>query len=162
MSPRRTSLPRTSSPRAAWSCSTIGSRTGSGSRGAGASSGVAWASAPAPASAGVASAAGAPSGAVAGAASGTSSPVAPAGFVSRSSVGRASSGVDDSSGAGFSGAPASLTTASFDRSAPDDERHHALAVPPVRHVLLLDHLLEQDDALEERLGAGRAAGHVDV
>ena len=38
----------------------------------------------------------------------------------------------------------------------------SLATPARAHVLVLDALLEQDDALEQRLGAGRAARHVDV
>src|SRR5205085_7937780 len=34
--------------------------------------------------------------------------------------------------------------------------------PALAHVLVLDLLLEQDDGLEQRLGPGRAARHVDV
>src|SRR5207248_4156219 len=34
--------------------------------------------------------------------------------------------------------------------------------PTLGHVLCLDALLEEDDALEQRLGAGRAPGDVDV
>src|SRR5687768_14146769 len=37
-----------------------------------------------------------------------------------------------------------------------------LALPPVRHVLVVDPFLQQHDALEQRLGPRRAAGHVDV
>src|ERR671923_932120 len=41
----------------------------------------------------------------------------------------------------------------------DDNR---LTPPALGHVLVLDALLQEDDALEQRLGPGRAPGHVDV
>src|SRR5215212_9465181 len=44
-------------------------------------------------------------------------------------------------------------------SSPDDKR---LTSPALAHVLVLDALLEQHDALEQGLGPGRAARHVDV
>src|SRR5688572_3256592 len=44
-------------------------------------------------------------------------------------------------------------------SASDDNR---LTPPALGHVLVLDALLQQDDALEQRLGPRRATGHVDV
>src|SRR5688500_6306402 len=44
-------------------------------------------------------------------------------------------------------------------SASDDNR---LTLPALGHVLVLDALLQEDDALEQRLGPRRAAGHVHV
>src|ERR1700712_5579676 len=52
------------------------------------------------------------------------------------------------------------TTAGHDRFA--GHRLGALAAPARAHVLVLDPLLEQDDALEQGFGTGRAARHVDV
>src|SRR3954452_248186 len=39
---------------------------------------------------------------------------------------------------------------------------NGFTLPALSHVLVLDALLQQHDALEQRLGPGRAAGHVDV
>src|SRR3954454_10597867 len=44
-------------------------------------------------------------------------------------------------------------------SSPDD---NGITLPPGGHVLVLDALLQQHDALEQRLGPRRAARHVDV
>src|SRR3954447_16217863 len=56
------------------------------------------------------------------------------------------------------------STGTVDVSAPaltsaDDNR---LPSPALRHVLVLDALLQEDDALQQRLGPRRAARHVDV
>src|SRR4029079_12496176 len=63
--------------------------------------------------------------------------------------------------------PVSLngTTTDHDRLASGDVLDHrlgAFAAPPRAHVLVLDPLLQQHDALEQRLGTGRTPGHVDV
>src|SRR2546430_12176141 len=68
----------------------------------------------------------------------------------------ASGGVSPSGGSWFSvGSKASVTN----RSASDQGR---LAPPAFGHVLVLDPLLEQHDALQEGLRPGRAARDVDV
>src|SRR5687767_656070 len=62
-----------------------------------------------------------------------------------------------SRGASASGSPASAAGASVVSA--DDNR---LTPPACGDVLVLDALLQQHDALEERLGPRRAAGHVHV
>src|SRR5947209_3186900 len=46
--------------------------------------------------------------------------------------------------------------------APESADNDRLSSPALGHVLVLDALLQQDDALQQRLRPGRAAGDVDV
>src|SRR5687767_7145798 len=80
-----------------------------------------------------------------------------------SSVG-SGSGSGSATGVAGSGSTASAVSGSAVSVGPpepsaDDKR---FTLPAFGHVLVEDLVLEQDDALEQRLGSGRAAGHVDV
>src|SRR5918999_5663666 len=92
--------------------------------------------------------------------------MAPSSAAVVSSPGAASAPVGGLEAAGLSisawsaGSVTSSAEGSVDRSwSPDDKR---LTPPALGHVLVLDALLEQHDALEQGLGPGRAARHVDV
>src|SRR5829696_6424658 len=107
-----------------------------------------------------------------GASSEWSSPGAPGAAMGPSSAAVVSSpgaasapvGLFEAAGLPISACRAGSVTSSADgsvgrSSSPDDKR---LTSPALGHVLVLDALLEQHDALEQGLGPGRAARHVDV
>src|SRR5687768_8095308 len=61
-----------------------------------------------------------------------------------------------------SGADSSLGASVVVGSLNGDRLPALLALPPDSHVLVLDHLLEHDDAVDQRLGPGWATGDVHV
>src|SRR5436309_396566 len=65
-----------------------------------------------------------------------------------------------SSSVGSASASGAAAASSVVGSASTDDNRFSL--PSLRHVLVEDALLQQDDALEQRLGSGRTAGNVHV